>query len=85
MSHPVAKMCTLEVLDLLALHNMKGRVHAINHKPKKEQKRQAITLFDVSLMRVKDIQASMPAAAGSSTRNKAPPPFVVLQKTYQGT
>jgi hypothetical protein len=33
--HPVVKKCMLEALDLLALHNMKGRVHAVNHKRKK--------------------------------------------------
>ena len=37
-AHPVVKKCTLEALDLLALHNMKGRVHAVNHKQKKSRK-----------------------------------------------
>ena len=87
-AHPAAKMCTLELLDLLALHNMKGRVHAVNRKlqAKKEQKRQARTLFDLSLKRVKDIPTSTPAAAGSLARKnlKAPSPVVVVQKTLQG-
>ena len=38
-AHPqaAAKMCMLELLDLLALHNMKGGVHAVNRKPKRTE------------------------------------------------
>ena len=66
----------------LAQHEGKGPCR--KSQAKKEQKRQARTLFDVGLKRAKDIPASMPAAAGSSTRSKAPPPVVVIQKAYQG-
>ena len=66
----------------LAQHEGKGPCR--KSQAKNEQKRQARTLFDVGLKRAKDIPASMPAAAGLSTRNKAPPPVVVIQKAYQG-
>ena len=68
----------------LAQHEGKGPRR--KSQAKKEQKRQARTLFDLGLKRVKDIPTSTPAAAGSLVRKnlKAPSPVVVVQKTLQG-
>ena len=68
----------------LAQHEGKGPCR--KSQAKKEQKRQARTLFDLGLKRVKDIPTSSPAAAGSSAKKnlKSPSPVVVVQKTLQG-
>lgn len=60
----------------LAQHEGKGPCR--KSQAKKEQKRQARTLFDLGLKRVKDIPTSSPAAAGSSARKnlKSPSPVV---------
>src|ERR1700678_2556283 len=65
----------------LAQHEGKGPCRKA--QAKKEQQKKTRTLVKSSVKKTNDIPASMPAAAGSSSRNKWPPPIVVVQ-TPQG-